>query len=53
MSAAFALVQLKKLKDNIKSRVNNFDANTNFFQMKNIGIFLFCLIKTQDHTADG
>mgnify|MGYP001157245147 CR=1 FL=1 len=31
MSAAFALVQLKKLKDNIKSRVNNFDANTNFF----------------------
>jgi CDP-6-deoxy-D-xylo-4-hexulose-3-dehydrase len=31
ISAAFALVQLKKLDLNTKIRINNFNANTNFF----------------------
>jgi CDP-6-deoxy-D-xylo-4-hexulose-3-dehydrase len=34
MSAAFALVQLKKLELNTKNRINNFNANTNFFSDK-------------------
>jgi len=39
ISAAFGLVQLKKLKQNIKKRINNFNLHKKFFE-KNIKYFI-------------